>query len=361
MAAIRNIYDSTRFLPKKEQNKSRKTDPTAKSPFIQGTHKLINSLSFLEGTMTRRKAYLHKNGLDGTDGSIYSKTSEGFSQTVASLESHICAMNELDMDTTNVNLYAFVNESRKHNFAKHKQSGQYHHPTMQQYSRTKSGDEVIKKTCRCPHSYRTNQFQAYQASHKSNLSSVTVIKEFKRIKDDLRPEQVNMTQTERDKVKEDLKKARALNTLTKAMPSHNARDVYWSKCEFAPCVVAQRDCTLFQPSDVNLRYYPSFQQLMSEISTSDNIHTTTGVNEDFNLILGEIVAVNSGTEDGISSGDKWWFLQISRGLPTSKTSNGCHVSGFWLEMLPSQQPDHGCALRLQRGNTTICYGSVIKS
>lgn len=31
-------------------------------------------------------------------------------------------------------------------------------------------------------------------------------------------------------------------------------------------------------------------------------------------------------------------------------------------MLPSsQQPDHGCALRLQRGNTTIYYGSVIKS
>ena len=148
MAAIRNIYDATGFLPKKEQNKSRKTDPTAKSPFIPGTHKLINSLSFLEGIMTRRKAYLHKNGLDGTDGSIYSKTLEGFSQTVASLESHIRAMDELEMDTTNVNLYAFVNESRKeHNFAKHKQSGQYRHPTMQQYSRTKSGDEeeVIKK------------------------------------------------------------------------------------------------------------------------------------------------------------------------------------------------------------------------
>ena len=109
-------------------------------------------------------------------------------------------MDELEMDTANLNLYAFVNESRKeHNFAKHKQSGQYRHPTMQQYSRTKSGDEeeVIKKTCRCPHSYHTNQFQAYQASHKSDLPSVTVIKEFKRIKDDLRPEQVNLTQAER--------------------------------------------------------------------------------------------------------------------------------------------------------------------
>ena len=179
------MYDATGFLPKKEQNKSRKTDPTAKSPFIPGTHKLIKSLSFLEGIMTRRKAYLHKNGSDGTDGSIYPRTLEDFSQAVASLESHIRAMDELEMDTTNINLYAFVNESRKeHNFAKDKQSGQYHHPTMQQYSRTKSGDEeVIKKTCRCPHSYHTNQFQAYQASHKSNLSPVIVIKEFKMIYD----------------------------------------------------------------------------------------------------------------------------------------------------------------------------------
>ena len=132
MAAIRNIYDATGFLPNHH--------------FIPGTHKLIDSLSFLESTMTRRKNYLHKNGLDGTDGSIYSKTLEGFSQTVASLESHIRAMDELGMDTPNVNLYAFANESRKkHNFAKHKQSGQYRHPTMQ-YSRTKSGhEEVIKK------------------------------------------------------------------------------------------------------------------------------------------------------------------------------------------------------------------------
>lgn len=156
--------------------------------------------------------------------------------------------------------------------------------------------------------------------------------------------------------------ARALNTLTKAMPSQNASDVYRSKCGFAPCVVDQLDSTLFQPSDANLRYYPSFQQLMSELSTSDNVPTTTGLNEDYHLIPGDIVAVNPGTEDGIPSGDKWWLLQVSRGLPTSKTSNGCHVSGFWLEMLPSpQQPDHSCALRLQRGNIRIYYGSIIKT
>lgn len=101
---------------------------------------------------------------------------------------------------------------------------------------------------------------------------------------------------------------------------------------------------------------------MSELGTSDNVPTTSGLNEDYHLIPGDIVAVNPGTEDGIPSGDKWWLLQVSRGLPTSKTSNGCHVSGFWLEMLPSpQQADHGCALRLQRGNNKICYGSIIKT
>ena len=80
MAAIRNIYDATRLLPQKEKNKSRETDPTFKSTFIPGNHKLISSLSFLQGIMARRKAYLHKNGLDGTDGSIYSKKLKGFAQ-----------------------------------------------------------------------------------------------------------------------------------------------------------------------------------------------------------------------------------------------------------------------------------------
>ena len=55
-------------------------------------------------------------------------------------------MSDLEIDT-GVNLYAFMNESRKeHNFVKHKQSGQYCHPTMQKYSKTKvGGKEVIKK------------------------------------------------------------------------------------------------------------------------------------------------------------------------------------------------------------------------
>ena len=95
--------------------------------------------------MARRKAYLHKNGLDGTDGSIYSKT-KGLAQMVASLKGYLRTMDDLEMGTS-VKLYTIVNESRKeHSFAKHQQSGQSCHPTMQKYSKTKSGDkEVIKK------------------------------------------------------------------------------------------------------------------------------------------------------------------------------------------------------------------------
>lgn len=144
MAAIRNIYDATRFLPQKEKTRAEK-HPTFSSPFIPGTHKLINSLSFLQRIMARRKAYLHKNGLDGTDGSIYSKT-KGLAQMVASLKGYLRTMDDLEMGTS-VKLYTIVNESRKeHSFAKHQQSGQSCHPTMQKYSKTKSGDkEVIKK------------------------------------------------------------------------------------------------------------------------------------------------------------------------------------------------------------------------
>jgi hypothetical protein len=86
---------------------------------------------------------------------------------------------ELDIDSAYMNLYAFTNKSRKeHNFAKHKQSGQYRHPTLQQYSRAKGcEEEQIKTLCECPHSYHTNTFQAYQETHKSPLSSISVIKE----------------------------------------------------------------------------------------------------------------------------------------------------------------------------------------
>ena len=69
-------------------------------------------------------------------------------------------------------------------------------------------------------------------------------------------------------------------------------------------LIIKFDSTLFQPSDAKLRYYPSFQQFMSEPSTSDKVPAKTGLTEGYHLIPGDIVAVNPGTEDGIASGDK---------------------------------------------------------
>ena len=102
----------------------------------------------MQSIMNKRKAHLNRTGLDGSDGSTYSKTLEGFVQTVTSLKSHSLAFEELGIDIAKLNMHAFANESRKeHGFAKHKQSGQYRHPTMQQYSRTKGveEEELIKK------------------------------------------------------------------------------------------------------------------------------------------------------------------------------------------------------------------------
>jgi hypothetical protein len=117
-------------------------------PFSESIEKLTSSLSFMQSIMNKRKAHLNRTGLDGSDGSIYSKTLEGFAQTVTSLKSHSLAFEELGIDIAKLNMYAFANESRKeHGFAKHKQSGQYRHPTMKQYSRTKGveEEEMIKK------------------------------------------------------------------------------------------------------------------------------------------------------------------------------------------------------------------------
>lgn len=62
--------------------------------------------------MPRRKAYLHKNGLGGTDGSIYSSTKEGLTQMVASLKSYLRTMDDLEMDTNSVNLKLRQNKKR---------------------------------------------------------------------------------------------------------------------------------------------------------------------------------------------------------------------------------------------------------
>ena len=113
----------------------------------------------------------------GPEGTVYRASVQGFAETVKGLEAHIQSLelSELHDVLAELNLYAFVNESRKeHWFAKHKQKGQYRHPTVQQYAHSKGHHEVklIKKTCKCPHAYHTNTFSAYQPSHRSNFSSV---------------------------------------------------------------------------------------------------------------------------------------------------------------------------------------------
>ncbi|CAB4007206.1 Hypothetical predicted protein [Paramuricea clavata] len=369
MSNIRNIYDAIGFIPKKEHNKKRKSKSTPILPFTEGIEKLASSLSFMQSIMLKRKAHLGKSCLDGSDGSIYTQTLEGLAVSVASLQCHSQAFNELNTDIASINLYAFTNESRKeHNFAKHKQSGQYRHPTMQQYCRAKGceEEEIIKKFCECPHSYHTNAYKAYQATHRSSLLSTSVIEEYKDIKEKLKPIQTPLNEEDAALLKEDLKKARVMNMITRALPTQNVRDVYRAKCGYAPCIVDQLDASLFDETDADKRYYPSFQQLMDELHESINSNSELDQrnvgNNDFVLLAGDIAAVNPGTENGIPSGDKWWLLQVNKAVPSSKTSSGCHVSGFWLEQLPSsEQPDQGCALRLQRGVAKTYYGSLIKT
>lgn len=101
----------------------------------------------------------------------------------------------------------------------------------------------------------------------------------------------------------------------------------------------QLDCTLFQSSNANPVYYPSFQQLMSEISTSDKVPTKTGVDEDYHLIPGDIMAVNPETEDGILSGDTWWLPQVSRVFQQVKHQMAVMFQDFglkWYLLLNSQ-------------------------
>ena len=143
------------------------------------------------------------------------------------LEAHIQSLEFLEEHDVldDFNLYAFVNESRKeHGFAKHKQKGQYRHPTVQQYVHSKGHHEVelIKKTCQCPHVYHTNTFSAYQPSHNSSLSSVKTIAQYQQCSKQFCPQQQQVTN---EQTKEDLKVARMLNVLTKARPSQSIRDL----------------------------------------------------------------------------------------------------------------------------------------
>lgn len=154
---------------------------------------------------------------------MYHASVQGFAETVKALEFYIQSFELLGMQDvlTKFNLYAFVNESRKeHGFAKHKQKGQYRHPTQQQYVHSKGCHEIklIKKICQCPHAYHTNSFSAYQPTHQSSLFSVETIAMYKKWSEIFRSQQkaINCEQ-----MKNYLKVARMLNVLTKSRPSQN--------------------------------------------------------------------------------------------------------------------------------------------
>ena len=85
-----------------------------------------------------------------------------------------------------------------------------------------------------------------------------MIKEHQEIKANLKPKEPVLDESEKGALKDDMKKARAMNVITKPMPTQNVRDIYRAKCGFAPCVVYQLDAALFQTSDAQQRYFPAF-------------------------------------------------------------------------------------------------------
>jgi hypothetical protein len=225
------------------------------------------------------------------------------------LETHKQALSKVELQEAmkDINLCALVNESRKeHGFAKHKQTGQYRHPTKQQYTHSKRRHEVelIKKTCNCPHSYNTNTFSAYQPTNASHLSSLQVIQQYKKWNMLFGPP----TDTTRITIdaQQHLKTARMLNVLTKSRPCQNIRDLYRYKCGYGPCVIFQKDA-LFQNENEEIeRRYPDFQEQMNALQirrgeTTMSVDRRTEGNK-YAFVPGDIVAVNEGFKVAINGG-----------------------------------------------------------
>ena len=220
MSNIRQIYDAIGFLPKIEQNQLMRQGKKINVPFEEGLQKLIDSLTYLQDVVAERKKYLHM-ATAGPEGTIYHISLEGFAETIKSLKTHVQAFDAVGLQDISTD-------------------GQHRHPTKQQYIRSKGQNEVelIKKTCKCPHSYHTNTFTAYQPTHASQLSSIEVIKQYGKWNKLLGPKD---TSTTIDIQKQDLKTARMLNVLTKSRPCQNIRDLYRYKCGYGPCVIFQGD------------------------------------------------------------------------------------------------------------------------
>ena len=364
MAKVREIYHAIGFLPKKEQNHLAQLGKNPTSPFVEGTNKLIDSLAYLESLIAQRKEYL-KMATAGPEGTVYHASVQGFAETVKGLEAHIQSLELLEEHDVldDLNLYAFVNESRKeHGFAKHKQKGQYRHPTVQQYVHSKGHHELelIKKTCQCPHAYHTNTFSAYQPSHNSTLSSVKTITQYHQWSKQFCPQQQPVTN---EQTKEDLKVARMLNVLTKARPSQNIRDLYRYKCGYGPCVIIQKDMLLQGRLDGCQLRFPVFDELMRalEIRRGENTTEIGRVpSTDYLFVPGDIAAVNPGTDNGIPSADKWWLLQVNKPHASNRNRPGCQIFGFWLNEHTSDESNSAKQFTLLPDSVKVYFGSVIK-
>ncbi|CAB4008959.1 Hypothetical predicted protein [Paramuricea clavata] len=149
MAKIRQIYDTIGFLEKTEHNRVARAGGYNRIEYAEGLQWLLDSLSYLENFIKQRRAFLN-TAPAGPEGTMYHISVKGFAETVLSLQKHLKALESAGLGdmVPSLNLYAFTNESRKeHGFAKHKQSGQYRHPTKQQYCHSKGSHEIelIKK------------------------------------------------------------------------------------------------------------------------------------------------------------------------------------------------------------------------
>ena len=119
LSAVRDIYLSTGFMPKKEQNKYTQLGNRPRVSFTEGTDKLVNSLCYLKKLVADCKDYLNMC-TGGPEGTVYHLSVQGFAETVRSLEALI---QSLELINRKHILTLF------HLYAKHKQSGQYRHPT----------------------------------------------------------------------------------------------------------------------------------------------------------------------------------------------------------------------------------------
>ena len=77
--------------------------------------------------------------------------------------------------------------------------------------------------------------------------------------------------------------------------------------------------------------FPAFDHLMRELEFRKGENTPEighVPSNNYFFVLGDIVAVTPGTDNGIPSGDKWLPHQVNKAHESSRNRSGCHVFGF---------------------------------